>query len=210
MSSQFHYELNEKQLKLTMLNGEINCDENLWEKFEVMSSIQPQASFELSKNIPTINLGISRSVIVPIIFVFVIGCLSALLINFVDFKKKTAIQEEVAYTDVTEVAKVAVPTKTLTVKPQLQAIAKIDTLKAVDSLVLVAPTNTVIDKQIIVEKDKVKDTVQSKEIMDKKETKSEPKPISVKKKKVKEIILPTININTNLNDGVVEPELELK
>ena len=97
MSSQFSYELDERQIRLMMQNAELDYNEAMWHKFDGMSVTQAKYSSTIGNYIPTINFGISRSIIVPVIFIVLIGGLSAMLFSFVDFKKKEAIEKEIPY-----------------------------------------------------------------------------------------------------------------
>ena len=99
MSSQFSYELDERQIRILMQDAETNYNEALWDKFE---SIEPtsgckSSSVQIGNYIPKFNLSISRSIIVPVLFIILIGGLSAMLFSFVDFKKKESIDKENRY-----------------------------------------------------------------------------------------------------------------
>ena len=97
MSSQFSYELDERQIRLMMQDAELDYNEAMWHKFDEMSFTQARTSSNIGNYIPTINFGISRSIIVPVIFIVLIGGLSAMLFSFVDFKKKEAMDKEIPY-----------------------------------------------------------------------------------------------------------------
>ena len=90
MSSQFSYELDERQIRLMMQDAELDYNEAMWHKFDEMSVTQARTSANIGNYIPSVNFGISRSIIVPVIFIVLIGGLSAMLFSFVDFKKKEA------------------------------------------------------------------------------------------------------------------------
>ncbi len=95
MSSQFNYDLDERQIKLILQDVELEASELAWQRFESFSKSEtkrPLAGISL----PKINVSISRSFIIPIIFVSLIGGLSTLLFSFVDFKKSEIVKVEKA------------------------------------------------------------------------------------------------------------------
>jgi hypothetical protein len=65
MSSQFSYELDERQIRLMMQDAELDYNEAMWHKFDEMSATQARTSSNIGNYIPSINFGISRSIIVP-------------------------------------------------------------------------------------------------------------------------------------------------
>jgi len=216
MSSQFNYELDERQIRLMMQDAELDYSEAVWHKFEQMSGTQSKTNSSIGSYIPTINLSISRSVVVPVIFIVLIGGLSAMLFSFVDFKKKEAIQKEIPY--------VAPIKPTEQPKPILKSIAKqnpiatssIITLPIIDTAA--TPTKSLATTPVVLQKEKEEqaklieskpqETISSNPVIEKKETEViRPK----KKRKIKAEPLPIINaIAPNLNEGASEPELDLK
>ncbi len=93
MSSQFNYDLDERQIKLILLDVELDGNEAAWQRFESFSKSEvnrPLAGISL----PKIDVSVSRSFIIPIIFVSLIGGLSTLLFSFVDFKKSEIVKVE--------------------------------------------------------------------------------------------------------------------
>ena len=215
MSSQFNYELDERQIRLMMQDAEANCNDTLWQKFESMSSVQSKPSVSISNFAPNVNLGISRSIIVPILFIVLIGGLSAVLFSFVDFKKKEAIHKEVPFVAIPEVSKATTPINKPVTKPKLLAKSvAIDTIQAITTNSVITQPSVTILKEIPKEDLKITNPtpkIDSSISTEKKKVNSTPITI-VKKKKPKNVILPTINTSTttNLNEGVAEPELELK
>ena len=91
MSNQFNYELDERHIRILMQNAELKYDESAWEKFQAIPVIEQRQAIGIA--LPKINFGISRSVIVPVFFVLMIGGLSAVLFSFVDFKKKEEVEK---------------------------------------------------------------------------------------------------------------------
>ncbi len=93
MSNQFSYELDERQIKLMMHDAELDTNDLAWQRFE-KSSYSEQKSVFSNYSMPKINVSISRSFIIPIVFVSLIGGLSVILFSFVDFKKSDEILTE--------------------------------------------------------------------------------------------------------------------
>lgn len=218
MSSQFSYELDERQIRLMMQDAELDYNEAMWHKFDEMSVNQARTSSNIGNYIPTINFGISRSIIVPVIFIVLIGGLSAMLFSFVDFKKKEAIDKEIPY-----VAKIE-PTKQPKVSSKPIITSKSVTTPSiaaskpvVDTTAIPVITNTanVLVEPVIKKVEAVKIT-ETKPKEPSVNPSSEPKKETVivpqkKKKKIKTEVLPTINATApNLNEGASEPELDLK
>ena len=222
MSNQFNYELDERHIRILMQNAELKYDDSAWQKFQAIPVIEQRQSIGIT--LPKINFGISRSVIVPIFFVLMIGGLSALLFSFVDFKKKEEVIKEVPYTVPIVSKKLVTPAPVIKKK-----IALISPKK--DSLSLLAartieqvnkmPTATLVIEKLplvaepIKSKEKSTNTKEKEEVfIVKKENNEKPKPVTKKKKKRRKEIteeLPTINPSiTNLNEGSKEPELDIK
>ncbi len=221
MSSQFSYELDERQIRLMMQDAELDYNEALWHKFDEMSLAQVRSGSSIISYIPTINFGISRSVIVPVIFIVLIGGLSAMLFSFVDFKKKESIQNEIPYvakaepTAIPEAkAKTVIKTKT-TETPILKAATTV-----IDTTIKLATTNSIVPIPEVKKEEPAK-IAESKPIINPPITlASNQKTINKEsttthkktKRKIKTEVLPIINAATvpNLNEGVSEPELDLK
>lgn len=218
MSSQFSYELDERQIRLMMQDAELDYNEAMWHKFDEMSVSQNRASSNIGSYIPSINFGISRSIIVPVIFIVLIGGLSAMLFSFVDFKKKEAIEKEIPYVaSVNPVKQPEVSLKPIiksksVTTPSITAAKPIVDTTAIP--VITNSTNVVVEpvvkkeETVKIAETKPKETVIATASESKKETIIVP---HKKKKKVKTEVLPTINaVAPNLNEGASEPELDLK
>jgi cytoskeletal protein RodZ len=218
MSSQFSYELDERQIRLMMQDAELDYNEAMWHKFDEMSVTQARTSSNIGNYIPTINFGISRSIIVPVIFIVLIGGLSAMLFSFVDFKKKEAMDKEIPYVakiEPTKQPKVSskpiITTKSVTTPSITAAKPVLDT----NAIPVITNTANVLVEPVIkkVEAVKIAETKAKEPSVN---PSSEPKKETViipqkKKKKIKTEVLPTINATApNLNEGVSEPELDLK
>jgi hypothetical protein len=219
MSSQFNYELDERQIRIIMQDAELEYNEAMWHKFDQMSVSHSKSSVNISSYIPKINLSISRSVIVPVLFIVLIGGLSAMLFSFVDFKKKEAILKEVPYVAPTPTTtQTEVITKPI-IKNKENSTANLSTPAVTDSIsaiiadpVIIAaiePTPTKTEEPVQVATLKTQDSISPAVVSDQK--KEAPKVPVKKKKKIKPEILPIINaVAPNLNEGASEPELDLK
>ena len=215
MSSQFSYELDERQIRMKMQDAELDYNDALWNKFDELSVTQSKASANVANLIPKFNLSISRSIIVPVIFIVLIGGLSAMLFSFVDFKKKESIEQEIPYVAKVEPIKQPEVKTKFAVKPKPIETSTINTIPAIDTASITL-TNSVIIEPTVTKKEepvKVGEAKPQEIIASWAEPKKEPVVHQKKKKnKVKTEVLPTINASTttNLNEGAAEPELELK
>lgn len=95
MSSLFSYELDEKQIRLTLQNSKaVAYSESFWDDFETNfvqhSSNQSHVKFKL----PEFHLNINRNVVLPIIFIAGLVGVSAIMLSFVDFKTNAPAQVE--------------------------------------------------------------------------------------------------------------------
>lgn len=220
MSSQFSYELDERQIRLMMQDAELDYNEALWHKFDEMSVGQAKSVSQIVNFVPKINIGISRSVIVPIIFIILIGGLSAMLFGFVDFKKKEAIENEIPYVaKVVPVIKPVVKAKTV-IKPKISEPAVLKTVPTdTSNSVKINVTNSVALVPVVKKDEPVKlvepktsvEPSKNSTLSQQADAKTVVTPHKRKStKKVKTEVLPTINASLNLNEGANEPELELK
>ena len=209
MSSQFSYELDERQIRLLMQDSELEYDPGAWDKFE--QALQTQTKSHLNTFTPKINFAISRSVIVPAIFVILIGGLSAMLFSFVDFKKKDDTLKETALIEKTKpITKKGIINKPSPVK--ITAV-KQSPIKAVETATLTKSVTiepNLIPKTVTPVIEKVKEPV-----VEKTENATLNVTVNKSRRRHKKAIseeIPTINTssNTNLNAGNAEPELELK
>ena len=210
MSSQFSYELDERQIRMLLQDAEIDYNEALWHKFDELVTARSKSSHNISNYIPKINFSISRSIIVPVLFIVFIGGLSAMLFSFVDFKKKQAIEKEMPIVAKSEKIKEPVIIPKQIIKPKLVVATVIKT----NSIATETTTETSVaaikkEEPIKVAEVKPKEKeITVPVIAVKKETFVNP--VKKKsKKKLKPQDLPIINTSTDLNEGVNEPELEL-
>ncbi len=208
MNSQFSYDLDERQLKILLQDAELEFSEEAWQKFEKLKPLESKSTFE--NILPKINIGISRSIIVPIIFIVLIGGFSSLLFSFVDFKKKPEV--------ITEIPMIVKPT----IKPEIKSSVPIkkniplvkDTISAIISSVAIDTIKTKKENKLKIEEDikLIENISKLNQIENERLEVNKPKEIVGKpKKKQKPLKLPTIKASTsNLNGYNVEPELKLK
>lgn len=219
MSSQFSYELDERQIRVKMQDAELDCNEALWNKFELLEpalECKSSSAIKIDSYIPKFNFGISRSVIVPIIFIVLIGGLSAMLFSFVDFKKKEVIDKEIPLVanpenfkkPEVEVAKMVTPVEVKKTPDTVITTSVATTAKVEEPLksIPIEPEVKKLKPEKVLEKTNV-EVAKPIAAETKKETITQP--IKKKKKKVVAEELPTIKATTNLNEGVSEPELDL-
>ncbi|MES2566463.1 MAG: hypothetical protein V4565_06340 [Bacteroidota bacterium] len=219
MSSQFSYELDERQIRMMMQDAEGDVNEALWEKLQEVAIPHSKSFGTIGHLIPSFNLSISRSIIVPVLFVVLIGGLSAMLFSFIDFKKKETIDKEIPL-----VANPANFNKEKIAKKIEKQNDKILPVVSKDS-VIKSEVPSVMSKSMAVtlpvQEVKKEEPAKISEVKPKEVSLSEVLPkkqiirSSEKKKKSKKVrseVLPTINATTttNLNEGVSEPELDLK
>ncbi len=219
MSSQFSYELDERQIRLTMQDAEMDYNEAIWNKFESLAPIESKSSKLIGSLIPSINMGISRSVIVPILFVVLIGGLSAMLFSFVDFKKKAAIDKEIPLIANPNNVIKQVSTSEKVSKPILKTqIAKViaDTtikLTTKPAIVVSQPSVVVVTEKKKENSAKIAEEKPKEAIIAVNSIKKQPVHKAEKRKRTRKVrteIIPVINATTNLNEGTNEPELDLK
>jgi hypothetical protein len=202
-----------------MQSGEVDYTETAWQRFDSNITKEVISASSMPGFSLKINAGISRSIIVPILFVALIGSLSVLLFSFVDFKKK----EEVA----TEVPLIITPpeVKKPEEKPQ-QIVTKTTPVNTVkDSVPVLTPTiQTAINnepvKPVTETSAPAKETAGTAKVAATvKPVLREPQPevkeqvVPRKKKKRRRMSseeLPSITMPVNLSSGSPEPELELK
>lgn len=221
MSNQFSYELDERQIRIMLRDGETENDPAAWNRFEQMAQpdVKPkQASFS-----PRFNISISRSVLVPLIFVVLIGGLSATLFSFVDFKKKdvkvvkTVPEQKSTETQATIQAQ---PVTTVSSAPEKVVSAPVENTAAAPIPTVQQPSLTQTETKQAIQKTETKpaEVVPAKastspQIVTAANTSANQQPI-VKKRKQKKVVseeIPTINTSsTNLNQESQEPELELR
>ncbi len=219
MSSQFSYDLDERQVRMLMQDAEAECNEALWNKFDTLVSVESKSAIDIGNYVPKFNLSISRSIVVPVMFIVLIGGLSAMLFSFVDFKKKEAIDKEIPLVanpdnfkkpDVVN-AKVTKPSEVKAITVATTTLSNTSPSVTTSNTTSLTPAIAEIKKE---EPTKVIETKPKEEvIVAKVEEKKDSSTPPIKKKKKRKITteeLPTIKAVTNLNEGAAEPELDLK
>ncbi len=89
MSSLFNYELDEKQIRLTLHDAELEYNPLEWQDFDSnYSETVSKTNKNPILNLPKINLNINRNVLVPLFFIVGLGGVSAIMFKFINFKTK--------------------------------------------------------------------------------------------------------------------------
>ncbi len=220
MSNQFSYELDERQIRIMLRDGETENDPAAWNRFEQMEQpdVKPkQASFS-----PRFNVSISRSVLVPLIFVVLIGGLSATLFSFVDFKKKDVkvtktIPEQKSPETAANIQ--AQPAATVSATPEKVLSTPAENTTAAPTPTIQQAKLTQTETKPAVQKTETKPAeavpakITASPVVTAANTSITQQPV-VKKRKQKKVVseeIPTINASsTNLNQESQEPELELR
>ena len=208
MSRQFNYELDENQIKHLMQNSELEFDEATWEKFEHITNSRRNNHLNFSKYFQKIDLNINKTIVLFLVFMALISGFSSMLFTLIDFKKNPnmgngeplmadyrdlEMQRRPIYeTEMVNNKKSELPTK---VKVN-QDTAALNTKEEAINKDSVEVTSEVISQNPVTEPDVVK----------------EPASKAIKRKRKLNINseeLPSIKSVTNLNEGTVEPELDL-
>ncbi len=208
MSRQFNYELDENQIKHLMQNSELEFDEATWEKFEHITNSRRNNHLNFSKYFQKIDLNINKTIVLFLVFMALISGFSSMLFTLIDFKKNPnmgngeplmadyrdlEMQRRPIYeTEMVNNKKSELPTK---VKVN-QDTAALNTKEEAINKDSVEVSSEVISQNPVTEPDVVK----------------EPASKAIKRKRKLNINseeLPSIKSVTNLNEGTVEPELDL-
>lgn len=215
MSSPFSYELDERQIKLMLQDVELACCEQAWQKFDELSTVDRKTPLNIT--VPKLNVGISRSIIIPIFFILLIAGFSSILFSFVDFKKKPEVIKEIPYQAPPK--KIVTKTKPVVVPITKPIAAPADSTKNTTpqlSTTLTIATPTLQSNKITAIKSDVKPIeviTQKKNDIVATTSSIQTTTNTIRRKKKKEITeeIQTISLpNINLNEGSTEPELELK
>ena len=87
MSSLFNYELDEKQIRLTLHDAELEYNNADWQDFDSnYSETVSKTHKNPLLNLPKINLNINRNVLVPLFFIIGLGGVSAIMFKFINIK----------------------------------------------------------------------------------------------------------------------------
>ncbi len=220
MSNQFSYELDERQIRIMLRDGEAEKDPAAWNRFEQME--QPDAKPKQASLSSRLNISISRSVLVPFIFVALIGGLSATLFSFVDFKKndvkvsKAGPEQKSPETPATIKAQ---PATTVNATPEKAVSPSAQNTTAAATPTVQQPAIAQAERKQVVQNPATKPgdvspvKAATPPVVTASNTTALQMPLA-KKKKQKKIVseeIPTINTSsTNLNQESQEPELELR
>lgn len=223
MSSLYNYELDERHIRLVMLDSEIEVSESDWDRFE--ASRNKNSGHKSFQNIiPSFEFSIPKNVLYPSLFVVIIFGLSAMLYSFVDFKKTQPSQNSVLNnppytTDNTSLQKTTQPTNQPTKSSIVQKAApvvKTDSVQKSSTLQvatvqasepILANATEQKTEQVKVEAPQLKENEHKAKVEVVAEQK--PKPKSRKKKIIYEE-LPSINTSSKIIETTNEPELDLK
>lgn len=219
MNSQFSYELDERQIRIMMQSGETEFSESSWQRFESLSKNSVVCSKSVSFS-PKINLSISRSIIVPIFFIALIGGLSVLLFSFVDFKKKEEVVKEkpLIIPEPKVEQKIAATKPAIVVKPQAANTVTINNNKPADTetktTTPITNANVVLETKseakVVTETENAREIKQPVQVSQKDEkSKKETTTKKKRRKKLKAEELPTINTTPAILT-TSEPELDIK
>ena len=86
MSNHFTYEIDERKLRVKLKDLEYPLNEELWRKFEESVALQnKQNNSDFLKNV---QIPISRSIVLPLVFAGVVLLFSFLLYKFIDIKNE--------------------------------------------------------------------------------------------------------------------------
>jgi hypothetical protein len=210
MSRQFNYELDERQIKTLMKNSQVEFQDSVWNKFESLSFTEQKTNAQFQSFIPKINININRSVVVSILFVALVGGLSAMLFSFIDFKKKEAVvKEKPLIPNAENVIKQKAEIKPESKKEERKTIVTMADSVKLDSTLITTTINqpTQIDS-VIKPTEQLANTTNSVETIQEVKKDIVTNPVRKKKKIVFEE-LQTIKASTNLNESVIEPELKI-
>lgn len=93
MNSLFNYELDERKIRLTLKDADLQFSEAAWDDFERNHEVTP-ARPAMNFRMPQIQLNVNRNILVPVFFVIALAGISGLLFSFVDFKPNKPVQAE--------------------------------------------------------------------------------------------------------------------
>jgi len=213
MSRQFNYELDENQIKSLMQNSELELNESLWEKFEHITNTRRNTHLNFSKYFQKIDLNINKTIVLFLAFIALISGFSSMLFTLVDFKKTSNNgNNDPLMADFREIEKQREPIyeETESTKKTIKSVTKAKVTVIIDSVNLkdesqkldtltstpdITPTVQPIEDKVIKD-DMIKETIS--------------KPSKKRRKaNIKSEELPIIKTVTNLNEGLIEPELDL-
>jgi hypothetical protein len=223
MSSLYNYELDERHIRLVMLDSEIEVSESDWERFEA-SRNKNSGHKSFQSFMPSFEFSIPKNVLYPSLFVVIIFGLSAMLYSFVDFKKTKSSQ----HSDLTNASSVINnaslqkasqytnhPAKNSIVQ-KAAPIVKADTAQKHSSSQVATIQASVPILANVTEQKTAQGKVETPQLKENEHkakvevvAEQKPKPKSRKKKIIYEE-LPSINTSSKIIETTNEPELDLK
>lgn len=219
MSNPFNYELDERRIKLMLQNVDLEYNEEAWLEFEQTALSQIKKN-PISIPTPSVKIGINRRMMMPVLFILLIGGLSAILFSFVDFKKKEVTKNENSVSNsinatstpakLTETKNTPpIPKKTETT-PQKASITEKKRLVSQPNNIPENKTEAVVNANVSGQK--ISDLKEEKIVENAPKSKSEEHSSKKKKRKKKAVIeeIPTINTTVIFKPAQYEPEPDLK
>lgn len=88
MSTPFNYELDEYRIRQLLLNTEFNYSENDWQAFEAIQIETDKLQKKGLTPSKSVSIGISRNVLIPVLFIAGIGLFTLLLMNMIKLKPR--------------------------------------------------------------------------------------------------------------------------
>lgn len=221
MSSLNNYELDERHIRLVMIDSEIEVSDSDWERFE--ASRNKNSNHKSFQNfLPSFQFSIPKNVLFPSLFVIIIFGLSAMLYSFVDFKKANPVNSasvnvassisaktvsaQTPKSTIINVAKVDQPQKKETADNQ-DSSQKVSSIQVSDPLLVSSSDYKPQQQKIEALQTNVSD--QKQKVSSESEQKTKARSKSRKKKVVYEE-LPSINTSSKIIETSNEPELDLK
>lgn len=115
MSNHFTYEIDERKLRVKLKDLEYPLNEELWKKFE--ESVASQNKQNNSDFLKNVQIPISRSIVLPLVFAGVVLLFSFLLYKFIDIKNED-VKPNTSVTQETIVTPAATNTQSVDISPQ--------------------------------------------------------------------------------------------
>jgi hypothetical protein len=90
MSTPFNYELDEKRMRQLLLNATFTASEDDWQTFD-FTKVEADKQSSLVANKVNVGIGLSRNVVMSVLFVIGIGLFTLLLMNMISLKPKADV-----------------------------------------------------------------------------------------------------------------------
>lgn len=122
MSNHFTYEIDERKLRVKLKDLEFPLNEEMWRKFEeTIASQNKQNNSDFLKNV---QIPISRSVVLPLVFAGIVLLFSILLYKFIDIKNEDA-KPDTSNTQETTLTSTVTNAPNLTTTPQPEKVVNV-------------------------------------------------------------------------------------